>query len=110
MYEVCVFVRVCVSVRVCVRVCLCAYVCVPAWFFECVCVRVCVFECVPVRVCVLYESSLTTLVTTFFTGTSDDSTGHNTTSKITQLFTPPFNEDDTSNVFLLQFKNSDPKL
>ena len=90
----------------CVLVCVC--VCLRGFLSVFVCV--CVFECVPVRVCVLYESSLTTLVTTFFTGTSDDSTSHNTTSKITQLFTPPFNEDDTSNVFLLQFKNSDPKL
>ena len=41
---------------------------------------------------------------------SDDNTSHTLTSKITQLFTPPFNEDDTSSVYLLQFTNSDLKL
>ena len=54
--------------------------------------------------------SLTTLVTTSLTGTPDDGTSHNPTSERTQLFTPPFNEDDTSSVFLLQFTNSDMKL
>ncbi|XP_075265794.1 uncharacterized protein LOC142358236, partial [Convolutriloba macropyga] len=44
------------------------------------------------------------------TRNSDDNTSHNFTSERTQLFAPPFNEDDTSNVFLLQFKNSKLKL
>ena len=44
------------------------------------------------------------------TRTSDDDTSHNFTLERTQLFTPPFDEYDTSNVFLLQFRSSDLKL